>query len=112
MSRRLLTTGAAIVAIGTLCAAVPISGLYAPAATEPRSQVFEVAPGESVSSVARRLEAEGLLPDRPGFGPEVLVIVSRLTGTDREIKAGEYELSPSLTPLEILERTSGLKYFL
>ena len=104
MSGRLLRTGAAIVALGTLCVAVPISGLYVPAATEPSVQVFEVAPGESVSSVARRLEARGLLPDRLGFGPRVLVIVARLTGTDREIKAGEYELSPSLTPLEILER--------
>ncbi|MEE8557374.1 MAG: endolytic transglycosylase MltG, partial [Myxococcota bacterium] len=104
MSGRLLRTGAAILALGTLGVAVPISGLYVPAATEPSSRVFEVAPGESLSSVARRLEAEGLLPDRLGFGPKVLVTVARLTGTDREIKAGEYELDRSLTPLEILER--------
>ena len=49
--------------------------------------MFAVTPGESVSSVARRLEAEGLLPDRPLFGPRVVVLLARLSGADRQIKA-------------------------
>ncbi len=66
--------------------------------------MFAITPGESVSSVARRLEAEGLLPDRPLFGPRVVVLLARLSGADRQIKAGEYELSPTLTPAQILAR--------
>jgi UPF0755 protein len=79
-------------------------GLFSPAAPHGESRVFTVAPGESVSSVARRLGAEGLLPDRALFRPRLLVLWARLSGADRQIKAGEYDLSPTLTPVQILGR--------
>jgi len=69
---------------------------------EPR--VFWVAPGETLLPIAERLDAAGLLPDRHGFGPRVLVAYAQLSGKDREIKSGEYDLSPAMTPLEILEK--------
>jgi UPF0755 protein len=88
--------------------ALPVWGLFFAAAPRGESRLFTVRPGESLSSVARRLEAEGLLPDRPLFGPRVVVLLARLTGSDRQIKAGEYELSPTLTPAQILgQLTSG-----
>jgi UPF0755 protein len=82
--------------------AVSASGLFSPAAREGESRIFAVERGESVGSVARRLGTEGLLPERPLFGPRILVAAARLSGTDRQIKAGEYELSPTQTPLQIL----------
>jgi UPF0755 protein len=57
---------------------------------------FEVSPGESVSMVCLRLEAMGLINDA-----ELLRIYLIYTGLDRQIQAGDYRLSPSLSPVEI-----------
>lgn len=98
MRRALLLAGA--LAVGAI--ALSVSGLFFRAQPEGESRVFTVGRGEPVASVARRLSAEGLLPERPLFGPRVLVAAARLSGADRQIKAGEYELSPTLTPLQLL----------
>jgi UPF0755 protein len=45
-----------------------------------------------------------MLPAKPLFGPRVLVAYAQLSGKDREIKSGEYDLSAAMTPLEILEK--------
>lgn len=95
----LVATGAAL----TWSAA----GLWTPAGSGGSSQVFEVGRGESLRSVAQRLEAEHLLPKRALFGPGVLVAFARLVGIDHEIKSGEYDLTPSMTPLGILERLAS-----
>jgi UPF0755 protein len=80
------------------------SGLFArpDAGGEPR--IFAVEPGEPLGSVVSRLHEAGLLPRRPLFGPRVLLLFARLSGADREIKAGEYEISPGRSPLEILSK--------
>jgi len=70
----------------------PIEGLVAPA-------VFEVPRGASLSSVARRLEKEGLM-DRPG---------SWVRHANREklatrLKAGEYRLQPGTSPAMLLDQ--------
>lgn len=57
---------------------------------------FEIQSGESVNSVATRLEAQGLIADARDF--RVYLIYS---GLDSWIKAGKFKLSPSMTGIEI-----------
>ncbi len=80
-----------------------VSGLWEPAAADGPGQVFRVADREPLGSIARRLEAQRLLPRRWLFGPRTLVLFARVMGVDREIKAGEYDLAPTMTPLEVLD---------
>ncbi len=54
--------------------------------------------GESVSAVARRLEGFNIIRSR-----FLLKIANRIWGRKRTIKAGEYELSPSMSPHAILD---------
>jgi UPF0755 protein len=51
-----------------------------------------------------RLDAAGLLPSSPLFAPTVLVWYARLTGADRDVKSGEYELDASMAPTRILAK--------
>ena len=68
-----------------------------PAAESGEEQSFTVEPGQSVASVAEGLERRGLIHSAFKFR-----LISRLEGYDRRLKAGEYGLTPSQTPLEIL----------
>jgi UPF0755 protein len=85
-------------------AAMSFSALRAPADPGAAPRVFRVETGETLLPVAARLDSGGLLPERALFGPRVLVAYAQLTGKDREIKSGEYDLSPAMSPLEILEK--------
>jgi UPF0755 protein len=73
---------------------------------EPRQpeQVFEVRSGESLHSLSRRLGEAGILDDHVLLGPRLLVWYARLLGVDREVKSGEYDLSPSTAPVDILAK--------
>ncbi len=104
MKGRLLIAG--VLALIGISAALAwsVAGLWIPARPGGPPQVFLVSPGESLRSVAGRLEAEHLLPKRALFGPSVLVAFARFAGVDHEIKSGEYDLAPSLPPLRILEQ--------
>ncbi|HET9669474.1 MAG TPA: endolytic transglycosylase MltG [Casimicrobiaceae bacterium] len=53
---------------------------------------FEVRSGASLASVARSLHAAGVIPH-----PLALTGLARLTGVDRTIKAGSYEVEPGIT---------------
>jgi UPF0755 protein len=53
---------------------------------------FEVRSGASLTSVARALHAAGVIPH-----PFALTGLARLTGVDRTIKAGSYEVEPGIT---------------
>jgi len=79
-------------------------GLFEPAGPSDEQQLFVVQEKESFGSVARRLEAAALLPDRFLFGSRTLVLYARLQGLDRTIKSGEYELNGSMSPAEILQK--------
>lgn len=68
--------------------------------------LFEVAPGEALGPVARRLERDGLLAGGLASA-QVLVAWARLGGTDHRIKSGEYELSAAQSPLEILAKITA-----
>jgi UPF0755 protein len=97
----LLFIVSAAVAAAVLYAA---QGLREPANPEAAARVFWIAPGETLIPVAERLDQAELLPSRPLFGPDVLVAYAQLTGKDRELKSGEYDLSAAMTPLEILDK--------
>jgi UPF0755 protein len=89
------------------CAAAGLwsaSRLFVAAGSEDTPTVFEVLPGESLGTVATRLDAHGLLPRAPLFGPTVLVGFARLTSRDRRVKSGEYDVHAGMTPVEILDR--------
>ena len=79
-------------------------GLTTPADSDAPERVFEVASGEALSQVARRLRDAGLLRETPLFGPRTLVLFARARGVDRQVKSGEYDLSPAATPVEILAK--------
>ncbi len=100
--RRVRTAVGAVGMLAVVALALPIVGLLSAADPDGQTRVFLVEPGEPVSAVIQRLGEENLLPERPLFGPRVLILVARLTGADRDIKSGEYELSLAATPLQIL----------
>ena len=105
LKRGLWIGAGAGVALLLLLAAWLWSGLNTPArAASDEVATFEVDSGETLIQVADRLDSGGFLPQRALFGPAVLVGWARLRGVDREIKSGEYDLEPSLTPRELLEK--------
>lgn len=66
-------------------------------ATVAKETNFTIPAGASVSSVAQKLEAEGLISSASGF-----VLQARIFGSDAPIQAGEFELSPGMSQGDIL----------
>jgi UPF0755 protein len=66
-----------------------------PAAEEKQIQINS---GESITSIASRLEKKGLINDAGAFRAYLV-----FKGLDSNIKAGTFQLSPALTSLEIIE---------
>jgi UPF0755 protein len=64
--------------------------------------LFEVARGESLTSVACHLEQAGLVRDAIA-----LEWLARARGLSEELRAGEYRLSAALEPAEILRRIAA-----
>jgi UPF0755 protein len=66
-------------------------------------EVFvELPPGTSVSSIADRLAAAGVIPDRWTFR-----ISARLTGADRRLQAGEYRFAGDTSPNDVIARLAA-----
>ncbi len=59
---------------------------------------FEVAPGETLPAVAKRLEANGLVRSADAFR-----LLARVRGLDRQVQAGEHVLRGNMVAGEILE---------
>ncbi|HMN68607.1 MAG TPA: endolytic transglycosylase MltG [Bdellovibrionales bacterium] len=59
--------------------------------------IFELPGGKPFATVAQELEAKGLILD-----PYRLRILARLTGSDKRVKVGEYELNRAMTPQQIM----------
>jgi UPF0755 protein len=72
---------------------------YAPGRPDAAVQTVVVAPGEGFSATSRRLAEAGIIEK-----PRHFTIFARINGYDKQIKAGEYELSAGLSPARILER--------
>jgi len=88
--------------IAVLCAAAAVLsvvgwGLFLPAGPHSPALVT-VEPGESASLVASRLVEKRLIPSA-----DLFVAAAYVTGRWRRIQAGQFEVSPSMTPVQILE---------
>lgn len=62
-------------------------------------QVITVAPGTPVSSLARRLKADGVLPHARD-----LAWLARLRGQAAAVQAGEYQVTPRMTAADLLDK--------
>jgi UPF0755 protein len=83
---------------GTAAAGLLLNARLQPLAPHDQSpRVFEVERGMGLGKVARALERAELIRDARAFS-----LLARVQGSDRAIHAGEYELTPSLSPSEIL----------
>ncbi|MBA4143243.1 MAG: endolytic transglycosylase MltG [Nitrosospira sp.] len=60
---------------------------------------FSITQGSSLKSIAQQLAHAGLLKDAWSF-----VLLSRLKGVASSVKAGDYEVTASISPSELLER--------
>jgi len=60
---------------------------------------FHVAPGSGLRAAAGDIAASGV-----GVEPWVLVVLGRGLGVDKAIKAGSYEVSAGITPLELVRK--------
>ena len=98
--------------VGGGALAYAVRSLDTPAGRGP-VQVFEIPDGQPLARVVRRLESAGLIPEVPVIGTRGLMVWARMNGIDRAVKAGEYDLSPAMSPREILEklRTGGGKTY-
>jgi UPF0755 protein len=95
-TRRRLALAALGLALGV---ALGVGRSLGPAAETASEVVFVVPPGATLGRMARDLEAAGLVRSR--LAVEAL---GRLLGVADELRSGEYALSASLSPAEILER--------
>jgi UPF0755 protein len=68
-----------------------------PSGAAREEQSFTVEAGQSVSAVAEGLERRGLIQSAFKFR-----LLARIEGHDRRLKAGEYGINGSMTPLEML----------
>ena len=67
--------------------------------TGPDHQViFAIAPGETFDALTTRLETEGVIAN-----PVKFKILARIKGDDKKLKAGEFLLSSTMTPNQILD---------
>lgn len=69
-----------------------------PVSTERIDHIVVVNPGQKFHSLAEGLHEKGIIKN-----PDKFMLFARIKGYDKNIKAGEYILSPSMTPKDILE---------
>ncbi|BBO80485.1 aminodeoxychorismate lyase [Desulfosarcina ovata subsp. sediminis] len=74
-----------------------ISWAERPMAEPGQEKLFTLLPGQGLKQTARALHREGLISDALRF-----TILARMDKQDKLLKAGEYFLSTSMTPQEIL----------
>ena len=88
-----------VLALGA-AAAVAASWYFSRPLPLPRTPYdFTIGGGSTLSSIARRLTADGVLPH-----PMPLIALARWQGVDRAIKAGSYEIEAGTTLSQLLAR--------
>jgi UPF0755 protein len=102
--RRVLALAVVLAAFAGVAGAVFVHHwLGTPLAIGSEPVTVEVAPGETLTGVARELEARGVLTH-----PRLLALYGRYTGADARMRAGEYSLAPGTSPRTLLQTfTSG-----
>lgn len=66
---------------------------------EGKSDIIYVAPGSSIYSVSQNLQAKGVLRY-----PKLFILLAKLQGKDKKLKAGEYKIDPGITPNQLLTK--------
>ena len=94
-------------ALAALLLAAVTGGAIVATMLEPRAEagaevLFEVRKGESLRAIATRLEEHGLVRDA-----RATTWWARLRGQASELHAGQYWLSPALSPGEIIDRIAS-----
>ena len=72
--------------------------LTSPSKAGSPEQIFLVADGSTLERVADNLEEKGIISRK-----DIFLLYARAMGYGRKIKAGEYRLSPGMSPLRILD---------
>lgn len=72
---------------------------YTPGRPDAGIQTVVVAPGQGLAAISARLGTAGVI-DKPDY----FKAFARINGYNKQIKAGEYELSAGLSPARILEK--------
>jgi UPF0755 protein len=73
--------------------------LYIPPERHAKSKVIYIRPKTKFLTISRQLEDEGIIRSSFKFA-----ILAKLTGSVNQVRAGEYELSPSMLPREVLNK--------
>ena len=97
MKRLLAYFLASVVALGLVAAAALAWYAHRPLAMIAPTVEFTLPPGTPMKQVAQRIQAAGV-----AVAPWVLEWLARLTGKDRAVKAGSYEVAEGLTPWNLL----------
>lgn len=63
---------------------------------------FDIRPGLGLKAAAREMERAGI-----EISPELFGLLGRLTGRDRAIQAGSYEVGPGITAWQLLEKLTA-----
>ncbi|WP_069311208.1 endolytic transglycosylase MltG [Porphyrobacter sp. LM 6] len=88
----------ALIVLGLVVAGLVLASTFMGSATITKDTNFTIPAGASVSSVAGKLEAEGLISSASGF-----VLQARIFGSDAPIQAGEFMLTPDMSQGDILD---------
>ena len=83
--------------VGLAAAGLVLAWVFLGSATIAKDTSFTIPAGASVSSVADKLEAEGLISSAAGF-----MLQARVFGSDTPIQAGEFLLTPDMSQGDIL----------
>lgn len=95
---RAFMLGIALLALVVACGGYAALGeLRAPAAATGDPVEFIVEPGESTSSIATRLRAEGLIRQ-----PLIFTALAQFQDLDQSLQAGKHVLSPTMTMSQIM----------
>src|SRR4051812_18118411 len=76
-----------------------VASLFQPPSSSAQQVRLEVPRNATVRTIAERLERQGLIRHRYAF-----MLMVRLMGESNNLKAGEYELQPSMPLLEIIDK--------
>ena len=96
--RRLVALAVVVCAVALVAAGVYVTHwLDTPLAVGDAPVTVDVAPGQSLTAVARDLERRGLLTHS-----RLLASYGRYTGADARMRAGEYSIQPGTTPRTLL----------
>ncbi len=98
--KRWLLVGLAVALAGASTMGWVASRLWVPADPAGDESVFRIGSGDTLRLVAERLHSSGLIR----LQPWLLVTWGQLTGAERSIKSGEYDLTSSMTPVQILAK--------